>query len=64
MISVLQIYLKIDDEINHYEDSQIMFKFSPLLHKSIVNAVNVNKNTQGVSSLNLKSIKGIFSAEK
>jgi len=41
-----------------------MFKFSPLLHKSIVNAVNVNKKTQGVSSLNLKSIKGIFFCRK
>lgn len=57
-------YLKIDDEINRYKHSQIMFRFSQLLHKSQVIAVNVNNKTQGTSSLHLESIKGVFPPEK
>lgn len=39
-------YLKIDDEINCYKYSRIMFRFSQLLHKSQVIAVNVNNKTR------------------
>lgn len=37
-----------------------MFKFSQLLQKSYVIAVNVDNNTQGTSPLYLESTHGIF----